>query len=147
MIADKIRGYTIFCDEIREEPNGKQIYIGVYNGEIILPGPGPHVLRIVTFLINLFVDTDLEMGEQLTLRVRTPWQSEPIIDANFDLNAFLADSKLNGTLVEGQVLSVKIPFSVTNFAILKEGLISVRGYAQGEELKFGSLLVSFSPKG
>jgi hypothetical protein len=37
-------GFTIFCDDLRQEANGKVIYIGVYSADMIIYGSPPMLL-------------------------------------------------------------------------------------------------------
>jgi hypothetical protein len=52
MVKEK---YTIICDEVRQENNGKFIVIGVYNGTITIPQI-PFMLPSLTFFQSLESD-------------------------------------------------------------------------------------------
>lgn len=52
MVKEK---YTIICDEVRQENNGKFIIIGVYNGNITIPQI-PFMLPSLTFFQTLESD-------------------------------------------------------------------------------------------
>lgn len=141
MFSQQIRGYTIFCDDIRQEITGKAIYIGVYNGEINFSGPAPQSLPSFSILINLMIDPDVSINQQLKLTVVFPGVEMPVVEADIDVNAALADS-VNSLLPE-QLLRMQIPILSRNIVFAESGLVKVRGLVNGEELKFGALKVNF----
>ena len=143
MIGHKIRGFTVFCDEVRQESNGKNIYIGVYNNVIIFPANDPPPIPSLTLLVNLWIDPDVSLNEDLDLRVTVPWADEPAIQMKFDVKKAILDGKKTGMLEDGQILSIQIPLVFNNLKFEKEGLISVRAYASREEFKLGSLMIKF----
>jgi hypothetical protein len=141
MFGQKIKGYSIFCDDVRQEVTGKSTYIGVYNGEINFSGTAPRTLPTFAMLINLMINPDISIDRQLKLLVTFPGVELPVVEADLDVKGALADSA--NRLLPEQLLHMQIPILTRNIVFAESGLIKVRGYVEGEELKFGALKVNF----
>ena len=141
MLAHKIKGYTIFCDDIRQEISGKTTYVGVYNGLINFSGPAPQTLPTFAMLINLFIEPDISIEDQMKLLVIFPGVNLPVMEADIDIKGALSDSR--GNLLPDQILHMQIPVMTRNIVFAESGLVKVRGNVSGEELKFGALKVAF----
>jgi hypothetical protein len=141
MFSQKIRGYTIFCDDLRQEVTGKATYIGVYNGEINFSGPAPQSLPSFAILINVMVDPDVTIDQQLKLVVTFPGVENPVVESDIDVKGALVDS--GNSLLPEQLLHMQIPIQTRNIVFAESGLVKVRGLVNGEELKFGALKVKF----
>ena len=63
-------GYTIFCDDFRQEIGGKLSYMGIYRGKLILNKPLPASLLKLCLAIHYFERPD-ESTEPVNLHVRT----------------------------------------------------------------------------
>lgn len=77
--------YTIFCDDIRQEITGKEIFIGVYRGVIGLNGQEQIVLPQFNVLINIVFTPDV-IFKKLRFVVELP-DTEPLI-CEEDINNF-----------------------------------------------------------
>lgn len=49
-MSDEVNIQAIFCDDIRQEINGKQILIGVYTGDLVPGAPFPHAISLAVWL-------------------------------------------------------------------------------------------------
>jgi hypothetical protein len=58
--------YTLLCDEIRQEINGKYIILGLYTPDIIVPSV-PFVLPVLSFFCGLESDQGGEFDFQVQL--------------------------------------------------------------------------------
>ena len=55
-------GYSIFCDDIRNEPGGKLSFIGCYNGVILISGQFPLVLPKLCVHTHIFSPASRPFG-------------------------------------------------------------------------------------
>src|SRR4051794_25107175 len=69
-------GYTIFCDDIREEGNKKRIYIGVYNAVMNVRDSPPATLMKLALEVHYYE----KPGEQdpIQLTVTLPGEVDPV---------------------------------------------------------------------
>lgn len=44
---------VIFCEDVRQETGNKSSYIGVFNGNVIFPGPGPLLMPKLVVLARI----------------------------------------------------------------------------------------------
>jgi hypothetical protein len=51
----ELHSYAVFCDDVRSEANGKNFFIGVYQGSMIFEVPPPWALPIFTVHVVLRV--------------------------------------------------------------------------------------------
>lgn len=80
-------GYTVFCDEVRREANGKDFYIGVYTGGDYIIHKKPEDFQAPQFTViatAMFDPTD-PPDKDKTLQIFFPGQDEPVIDFEFEI--------------------------------------------------------------
>ena len=51
--SDEAVGYSIFCDDIREEVNSKSTLVGIYGGEMLVAAQGPVIIPQLCFVGKL----------------------------------------------------------------------------------------------
>src|ERR1700761_8771536 len=72
-------GYSIFCDDIRNEPGGKLSFIGCYNGVIFVPPEFPLVLP--KFCVHVHIlSPATEPYESIVVRCYAPGQDKPLVE-------------------------------------------------------------------
>ncbi|TXH38754.1 MAG: hypothetical protein E6Q98_02850 [Rhodospirillaceae bacterium] len=74
-MADGLNAACFFCDDIRQEPNGKQIHIGVYNRDLIVPAL-PATFEKMMLVVTLRAPLQHPQPEELTARIQIPDQPE-----------------------------------------------------------------------
>nr|WP_047579036.1 hypothetical protein [Methylobacterium sp. ZNC0032] len=142
-------GYSIFCDDIRNEVGGKLSFIGCYNSVMFVPAMFPFTLP--KFCVHLHVVTPAHRPfELIVARCYVPGQREPIVAQRIEA----PNREEQGRLVEelGHVPSTprfivaaaSLIFAPLN--IQEPGLISVRALVDDDEqeLKIGSLRVAIA---
>lgn len=141
-------GYTIFCEDIRHEDNGKAIFIGVYNGDIVLPSDSefPATLRSLAFHISYMErpdeSTDLVEfliylpGQHNEPARRIPIFSGPRPPVSTDMVSDRPES-------EGRdpILSLRVNVVVSPIELQQTGEIRVRAQVGDDVVKLGSLQV------
>jgi hypothetical protein len=137
-----IRGYTIFCDDIRHEVSGKVTYVGVYNG-VIAPENGE--LPIV--LPKLCVSTTINWYEDelpappMTLKIFGPGSDEALSQVEFQFPDSADVIWLPGEKSKDAFISISLQAAFTGITFRKQGALKVRAYGGGQEFKLGSLMV------
>jgi hypothetical protein len=80
MVEDKERfAYSVFCDDVRVEANGKSIFVGVYGWKMLVPKL-PHMLRLA-IVSHCLTESDEPIK---TLKYRVYKDAEILIEADFE---------------------------------------------------------------
>lgn len=139
-------GYSIFCDDIRNEVGGKLSFIGCYNSAIFVSHDFPCVLS--KFCIHTYVVTSADQPfRSLFLRCYVPGRDDPILDEKIETMNVPAQRKLVSELEPSFAAPRHIVASasliLSPLDIVSAGLIRVRAVIDGdtEELGLGSLRV------
>lgn len=138
-------GYTIFCDDIREEVGGKRTYVGVYSGDIIVTEPLPVTLSKLALAINLMFSPDDERHD-IRLKVYGPGPDGDdivLIDGTIPMAA--ADQLEAIPNVEIPMITANINAILSPFKIEREGNIRVRAYYLNQEIPLGNLVLKYDP--
>ena len=64
-------GYTLFCEDIRKENNGKRIYLGVFTGSMLLTGEFPMAIPSLKIVVT-YLERPGESEEPVKIRVFLP---------------------------------------------------------------------------
>src|ERR1700675_16626 len=83
--APDIYGYTIFCDDIRQEIGGKFTYVGVYSGFMFIQPSFPVVLPKLCLAITFLQRREILIAN-VGIRVFLPGETDddnPSIQADF----------------------------------------------------------------
>ncbi len=143
-------GYSIFCDDIRNEAGGKLSFIGCYNGVIFVPPKFP--LVIPRFCVHLQIFSPAQNPySSITARCYTPSIETPIFEApvetppEADQQALLAGLGKESSAPLYIVAATSLIF--TPLQIHEPGLLRVRAMIDGEdeELRLGSLRIEARP--
>jgi hypothetical protein len=136
-------GYTIFCDEIRQENTGKLLYIGVYVGDIILTGTPPFILPTFTAYVN-YLEKPEHADTEVTFELSIPGHQEPIYKYTMGKRDPARSSSVAPNL-QGEDLNARImlPIRMTPLILTEEGLIKVRAFRGQDEIRLGALVVRF----
>jgi len=149
MTAPGRYGYSIFCDDIRNEVGGKLSFIGCYNSVMFVPAAFPFTLP--KFCVHLHIVTPAHRPFKLIVaRCYVPGETDPIVAERIEA----PDRAEQGRLVDeiGNVPSIPkfiVAAASLIFApleIKEPGLISMRALVDDdeEELKIGSLRVAIA---
>jgi hypothetical protein len=139
-------GVTIFCDDIRQEVNGKLTLVGCYGSELHIIGVYPAELPAFAALINIRVPYKSKLESlKLVVSKEESGELEEIFNAQVDIAQAQDTSDDIKALIETgeRMLGVSIPCKLPPVRFLGDGIIKVRAYLDGEvEVKIGSLPVS-----
>lgn len=140
-------GYSIFCDDIRNEVGGKLSFIGCYSSVMFVTRGFPFILP--KFCIHSFVVTSAEQPfRSVFIRCYVPTRRDPIIDERIETPNIPAQRSMVSELEPGfqapRQLVASASLVLSPFDVMGPGLISVRALVDGasEELSLGSLRVA-----
>jgi hypothetical protein len=133
-------GYSLFCDDIRQEDNGKQILIGLYHGDMLVES-FPILLPTFRVLIR-YQERINESRLPIKFVVTVP------DEAGNDTPVFQADMPRESLdSVPAPSDNVDDPFATLNLnavfspLILYQGRIKVRAYRGDDEIRLGTLRI------
>jgi hypothetical protein len=155
METQDVFGNTVFCDDIRTEAlNGKLIYIGVYQGTMVVHVNFPFQMPMLSFGISLYQKlTDFDPN--ITYRIFLPGDPD---DSSSDEASIVAETKeaIPGTTVkladsnaemtglaleDRKLIRAQSNMQFNNLEIKQPGLIKVRADLRGNRYRLGSLVV------
>ena len=134
-------GVTIFCDDIREEQDGKRIIIGAYDDGMLVPEL-PSIIPSIGFLIKIF--EPIEYRERLgILKIYAPKDGgyEEILIHEMDQSRWSVLENPNFD-PEAKFVGSNYIIRASPFKLNEAGYIRVRAYYGDEEIKLGSIHVS-----
>jgi hypothetical protein len=138
-------GYTIFCDDIRKEDNGKLLFIGTYLADMTVAGSLPVLLPSFCMMVRYW-ERPTDPEESVEIRVFSPGLDEPIFKMPLDLSKFRGTPLPSTSDPDADPLHVAlVPIRLSPFPIEAEGHIKVRAYRGDQEVRLGALPVRIAP--
>jgi hypothetical protein len=139
-------GYTIFCDDIRNEVGGKLSFIGCYNAVMFVTSPFPLVLPKLCAHLHVLTDV-IEPFKSVVARCYLPGEDEPVIEDRIETpdpaEQLELVAKAERQPKEPRYIAVSASLILSPAHIQEPGLIRIRAIVDGasEEMKLGSLRV------
>ena len=81
----QIFGYTVFCEDVREELAGRKSYMGIFQGGLGLLTPPPATLMKLMVVVHYFEHVDVPILP-LELRIAMPDDSDDEPSIRIPLN-------------------------------------------------------------
>lgn len=135
-------GYSVFCDDIRQEINGKLTLVGCYQGSIIFfsEAPSQYPKFCIFPTIQIPSELDFEYFNIYIEVVKDDGTSEIVFDTGEQKNEFTPDPNNSTDPDSFLAISTNIIFSPFNFSEIK--MIRVRARIdEGDPIKLGALKV------
>jgi hypothetical protein len=133
-------GLTLFCDDIRNEVDGKVTYVGVYNGgSMIFASPFPAQIPKLGISITLALAPEEETDYSFEVYMPGDLEGAPSISFSSPLEKGAAP---RDTSVDDPRFAIKVQGVFSPVVIQKEGYIEVRAVKNNEYLRVGRLKVS-----
>ncbi len=155
--APDVYGYTIFCDDIRQEVGGKIFFIGAYTGTMIVHVPFPASLSIFAMGIVLLQRKSVFVPK-IGLRIFLPGDPDDAPSIQAEANETAEGAIAAATAAEAETLHPDtheleadryvISHSYLKFAqlvIKQPGVVKVRGLIGDDMIRLGALRVSPPP--
>jgi hypothetical protein len=143
LIAHSPNGSVMFCDDIRFEANGKQIFVGCYTAELIISPAFPAVLPTFAAFIR-YTERQSETYLPLKFKIFVPGQADAAYEADVSKEQLEAVPKPKDPEAEDPIIMIGFVAQFRNFVIPSPGFIRVRVYRADDEIKLGSLRVRLS---
>lgn len=140
-------GYTIFCDDVRQEINGKLIYIGIYQADMVVYGTAPTAVPMLCAVVT-YRERPGESDDPVTVKLFGPGNENAIAEVNLQLDQLRHTPPPEPPADENnpdRMISVMVPIKMQPAVIPKEGLFKVRAYRGADEFRLGTLRVTFQP--
>lgn len=137
-------GYTIFCDDVREEVGGKLTYVGVYAGHLFVTTEFPLTLAKLCLVIHYMEAVEAPKVGELRIRITfVPDGAEQreISESRIDMLRVREDAG-SGLAPDSEVLRLVLINSMTPATFETPGMIRVRAYRGDDELRLGALRIS-----
>jgi len=141
-------GYAIFCDDVRFENTGKQIYIGVYTHEMVIPSGFPVRLRSLAIIASL-AERPHESKADIKFIVSYTGIEKPLAEitiAREELDKFPPPERESDD--EGPhdpIMGVSAVFNLGDLNLPGPGKITVAAKRDSESIFVGRLKVSQGP--
>jgi hypothetical protein len=156
--APDVYGYTIFCDDIRREVDGKFSFIGAYSGTMFVHVPFPVTLPIFGLAITLFQKKTIFVPE-VGLQIFLPGDPEdaPSIQAKGHESTEGAVAAATAAATDALHPDARGPeedryvilhnqLRFTQLMIKQPGVVKVRAVIGDDMIRLGSLRVSPPPQ-
>ncbi len=139
-------GYTIFCDDVRQETGGKTSHIGIYRDKLIVNKPLPASLPKFCLVIHYF-ERPGESTEPVNLHVYLPGdaESEPTYNRKMPIDDVRSQTLEPERPGFDPLVSLIAHLMITPFILKSEGRIRVRAYRGDLEVRLGTLTVVSGP--
>lgn len=141
-------GYSIFCDDIRNEPGGKLSFIGCYNGVIFISGRFPLVLPKLCAYTHIVLPASQPVSS-IVIRCYLPGDEKPVFEEpvdpsqQFDQPELIADMKTDDG---GPLFIVAAGLILAPLELRSAGRMRIQAtFNTGQEIMLGSLRIEQRP--
>lgn len=143
-------GYTLFCDDIRQEVNGKSTLVGVYGNDLIIYGSLPATLPKLALWVSYFERLG-ESREPLELLVYLPGDGDdaPTMRnsiAGETLERIRSPNISSDVTPEDQLFGMTAQIILSPITLKEEGPIKVRMIRGENEIRLGTLHIRAQPR-
>jgi hypothetical protein len=136
-------GYVIFCDDVRNEVDGKTTIVGAYGADIVFGIPLPVTVAKFAMVIKYFELLN-ESIDPVKIEVYVPGDEDGKPSTSIDLPVEeIRNMPLpKGTDIEDARIGASFNIILSPFTILKEGYIKVQAVRGNDIIKLGRLRVN-----
>jgi hypothetical protein len=149
----EIYGYTIFCDDIRQEVGGKISFVGVYSGTMFVHGEFPVTLPKFAFGISLMQRREiLEPNIQVQIFLPGDPEDSPSIGGHISEPIEGAVAAETARAVERlpkgdeRIVAMHMNLIAAPFVIKESGIMKVRAVRRGDLIRLGSIRIASQPQ-
>jgi hypothetical protein len=135
-------GYTIFCDDLRQEANGKLIYIGAYAAEMIIFGAPPMLLPTFVAAIT-YRERPGESDVPVKIKMFMPGSDDAAAELDLPVAVMRSTQFPPETEGEDRIYSAFVSIRASPLLVRQGGLIKIRAYRGDDEIRLGALAVKF----
>lgn len=142
-------GFSVFCDDIRREDNGKELYLGVYTGAMVFPADSEFPLHLTSIAISVtYWEAPHSSEEPVTIKVFLPGEHE---EAAAEAMVLPAGPRPDGPTFHATdrpedeasdlLMRLKATIRISPVELKQVGEIRVRAFVGEHKVKLGSLSV------
>ena len=144
-MAENPSGYTIFCDDIRQELGGKLSYIGVYSSILYLSGGFPATLPKFGFSIH-YIQPGRRPKTPIDIMIYLPGdtKNKPSIKLSIPLDT-IESAEIPDDHAE-RLFHAAAVVPMTGLQLKSPGLIVVRARCEKKTKKIGGLRIETAEK-
>jgi hypothetical protein len=148
-------GYTIFCDDVREEVGNKISFMGIYRGHLIAKGPLPITLPKLCMIMTYCEsrETALRRSGNIIFNIFLPGDAEDVPSVALD---FPFEEARNNALAQAlpdqsdpdieSLVRIDVPCVVAPFVIQRAGILKIRAKFDNDVIKIGALRIDHVPE-
>lgn len=140
-------GHVVFCDDIRQETNGKRIFVGVYNNVLGIAVPAPITLPLLCAAIVLRIEPPIEPVTTIIRITRTD-TDEVMFEIETKITPMnpVEQNTIEKTIESDSItfINVEVNAQIQDVIISRDCEIKVRAYLGDDEIRIGTLQVRFS---
>jgi hypothetical protein len=137
-------GFSLFCDDLRNEIGGKISIMGVYGPDMVFQEQFPLVLTKFAILIKYY-ERPGAFKDDIIFQIYMPGdvKGSPAITNVFKRDPTISSLSPTYDLDEDQakVFNLTLPFMFSTLPVPKEGFIKVRAVCGGITTNLGSLML------
>ena len=141
-------GYSIFCDDIRHEINGKTTHVGVYNGHLIVAGSLPVTLPQICVAITLRLLPPADPVKPIVKIFRSD-EPDPLFTFEAEIEpmeAQLIPSPLPNLEPDSVTfIQMGVTAQIQGLVINGPCALKVRAFIGDDEVRLGSLQIAVQP--
>jgi hypothetical protein len=138
-------GFSLFCDDIRQEVGGKLSLMGLYQSDMVFPKDTTFPLILPKFVIFVkYYESTGTFSEDLTLKITLPGDQAD----SASITRVISRSELDNTPLRypktddsEPLYTVNFPMVFNPFILSNTGYISVRMYCGQEKTRLGRLMI------
>jgi hypothetical protein len=129
-------GYTVFCDDIRNEVGGKVTYVGAYLSNLLVHSEYPVTLPKFCFAITIYEPHD-DLADKAELKIYLPSDPDDKPSIVGDLDFPKLEQPQDGKF---RIFRAHLVFAPV--ILQSDGWLRVRAERKGITMKLGSLRVT-----
>jgi hypothetical protein len=133
-------GYTIFCDDVRQEIGGKISLIGIYSSNLIVHSEFPVTLPKFVMAVSYIEPREFAASENLIIRAYLPGDNEDHPSAQAEVSITKAKEE-NGQVQPDHLVNIRAFIMLSPMTIKETGKIKVRAIRNNETIKLGTLRI------
>lgn len=140
-------GYTVFCDDIREESSGKVTLVGSYSGSMIVNGQVPLMIPMLCAQVAVYMDEDAALrGGMLQLCKIGSGDSREVLNSVPLPEVGRKDLPVAKKVSPDadMLLAISLALRITPYQIDEEHLLRMVLIAGDDEYRLGALSVEIA---
>ena len=137
-------GFTLFCDDLRQELSGKFSLMGLYTVDMVFPVDFPVTVSKIVFFVKYY-EVKGAFSEDLELKIYFPWDDsdKPSISQTIKRSNMAGVSQKHPQIEDDaeRINMINVPIILSPFTAISEGDIRVRITCGDVTTRLGRLIL------